>query len=275
MTQPGVELVTQRTPRVVAARKLLQRKYRDDQRAFLVDGPQSLREALSVGDSHPVQHVFATPDALTRHEDISQLAHARGVPIFLATAQAISSLTESVTPQGVVAVCSFIDIKLEQLPLPQTRLAVVAAQIQDPGNAGTLLRVADAAGAQAVIFTDDSVDPYNSKCVRASVGSLFHLPIVRGGAAPDVIDHMKNAGMQTLAASGHADTDLFAFADAGRLAEKTAWIFGNEAHGLPTEVAHRTDHQVAIPIYGQAESLNLATAAAICLYASARALHQP
>jgi TrmH family RNA methyltransferase len=151
------------------------------------------------------------------------------------------------------------------------RLVAVLAHARDPGNAGTVIRTADAAGAAAVLLTGDSVDPYNGKCVRASAGSLFHLPISVGGDAAADLPALRAAGLRVLAADGHAEVDLDQAADAGLLAGPTAWVFGNEAWGLPEQTRALADEVVRVPIYGRAESLNLATAAAVCLYASARA----
>ncbi|HEY9240625.1 MAG TPA: RNA methyltransferase, partial [Streptosporangiaceae bacterium] len=151
------------------------------------------------------------------------------------------------------------------------RLVVILANVRDPGNAGTVLRTADAAGADAVLFAGSSVDPYNSKCVRASAGSLFHLPVVTGTPVPDAVQALRTAGLQVLAADGGASTTLDDLQLAGALGRGTGWLFGNEAWGLPAEVRALADDTVAVPIYGRAESLNLAAAAAVCLYSSARA----
>jgi TrmH family RNA methyltransferase len=148
---------------------------------------------------------------------------------------------------------------------------VVLAGISDPGNAGTVLRTADAAGANAVVFPDGSVDPYNGKCVRASAGSLFHVDLVRGGSAEEAVTRLRGTGMTALAADAHAAVDLEDYADGGGLDGRTAWLFGSEAHGLPPALADLADTRVRVPVYGLAESLNLAAAAAVCLYASARA----
>src|SRR6266704_3269135 len=151
------------------------------------------------------------------------------------------------------------------------RLVVVLANIRDPGNAGTVLRTADAAGAHGVIFAGASVDPYNSKCVRSSAGSLFHLPLVLGVQVSDAVTALRGAGLGVLAADGSASLGLDDLDRVGRLGRPTAWLFGNEAWGLPGDLVALADDAVAVPIYGQAESLNLAAAAAVCLYASARA----
>jgi TrmH family RNA methyltransferase len=182
----------------------------------------------------------------------------------------LAELSETVTPQGLAAVCEFRDVSLDTALAGAPALVVVLAAVRDPGNAGTVLRTADAAGADAVIFTDNSVDPYNGKCVRASAGSLFHLPVVAGVAVHDVVVQLRARGLQILAADGSGKSDLDELEVAGELAGPTAWIFGNEAWGLPPDVVELADRAVAVPIHGRAESLNLAAAAAVCLYASAR-----
>ena len=183
----------------------------------------------------------------------------------------MAALAETVTPQGLVGVATFVDVTLAELVSAPPRLVAVFAAIRDPGNAGTVLRAADAAGADGVVFTDSSVDPYNGKCVRASAGSLFHLPVVLGPSAASTVEALRGAGVTVLATAGDADLDLDSAVDEGRLERPTAWLFGNEAWGLPAELTTLSDLAIRVPIHGQAESLNLATAAAVCLYASARA----
>jgi TrmH family RNA methyltransferase len=177
-----------------------------------------------------------------------------------------------VTPQGLLAVCDFVDVPLASITdKSQPRLVALLANVRDPGNAGTVLRTADAAGAHAVVFADASVDPYNGKCVRASAGSLFHLPVVATAGLEEAVGTLRQAGLRIVAADGRAGHSLDDPAVRDRLAEPTAWMFGNEAWGLPPELVALADEPVAVPIYGRAESLNLAAAAAVCLYASARA----
>lgn len=266
--------------RVTAARRLLKRSFREADRAFLAEGPQAVREALAVGPAgapSPVREVFVTADAERRHPDLLATGGAAGVPVHHVPESVLATLTQTVTPQGVVAVCSFLDVPLDAVTGAAggpPRLVAVLAQVRDPGNAGTVLRAADAAGADAVVLTSASVDPYNGKCVRASAGSLFHLPVVTGVSAADAVTELRAAGLQVLAADGAGDTDLDDATDAGRLAAPTAWLFGNEAWGLPAEVRDLADAVVRVPIHGRAESLNLAAAAAVCLYASARAQHR-
>lgn len=247
---------------MVAARRLQRRRDRDQSGRFLAEGPQAVREALAAG---VVIELFATPAAMERHAQLVALAPE----VSPVTEEAIEALGETVQPQGLVAVCERIDVPLHEALAKKPRLVAVAAEIRDPGNAGTVLRTADAAGAGAVVFAGDSVDPYNGKCVRASAGSLFHVDVVR--APIDVAGDLRASGLQVLATSGYGSDDLDSLLDDGVLAAPTAWLFGSEAHGLPSSVLDAADRRVRVPIYGGAESLNLAAAAAICLYASARA----
>jgi TrmH family RNA methyltransferase len=253
---------TARTPRVVAARRLQRRKDRDQTGRFLAEGPPAVREALAAG---VVLELFGTGPALARHADLA----AQAPEVSPLTDEALAALAETVQPQGLVAVCERIDIPLAAALAKKPRLVAVVAEIRDPGNAGTVLRTADAAGAGAVIFAGEAVDPYNGKCVRASAGSLFHVDVVRSPLP--VVDDLRRSGLQVLATSGYGADDLDSLLDSGVLRAPTAWLFGSEAHGLPPALLDAADRQVRVPIYGGAESLNLAAAAAVCLYASARA----
>jgi rRNA methylases len=275
-TRPGERpLYTERTPRVVAARRLTRRTTRTQRAEFLAEGPQAVTEALNQPDAaRRVRELFGTDQALARHVGLGERAEALGVPVSRVTARGMTGLSETVTPQGLVAVCAALDVPLSDALAGPPRLVAVLVDVRDPGNAGTVLRSADAAGAGAVVFAGDSVDPYNGKCVRASAGSLFHLAVVRGAALADTVRTAHAVGLRVLAASGAGRHDLFDLADSGELAGPTAWVFGNEARGLPAADAALTDQAVRVPMAGRAESLNLAAAAAVCLFTSARA-HRP
>jgi RNA methyltransferase, TrmH family len=267
--RPGGAPFTQRTPRVIAARRLQRRRDRDAQGLFLAEGPQAVREALARPET--VVELFATDDAFDRHHALINAARGAHAQLSRITDEGLATLAETVTPQGVVAVCRQIDVTLGHALAERPRLVTVLAHIKDPGNAGTVLRTADAAGADAVIFAGETVDPYNGKCVRASAGSLFHVEVVRAADPLQVITVLRDAGLTVLAADGRGDNDLDTLGDDGALAARTAWVFGSEAHGLPAALADAADARVRVPIHGKAESLNLAAAAAVCLYASARA----
>jgi TrmH family RNA methyltransferase len=267
------ELTSLRSPRVVAARRLAKRAFRARERRFLAEGPQAVREAVAAHTAgrDVVHEVFVTRDAATRHPEMVEEAARKGVDVYVASGEVMSSLSQTVTPQGIVAVCAFLDGPVEDVAAAARRLVAVLAHVRDPGNAGTVIRTADAAGADAVVLGGESVDPYNGKCVRASAGSLFHLPLAAGVPIDLTVTALKARGLTVLAADGHGTLDLDRAIDEGRLARPTAWLFGNEAWGLPPGTRALADDVVRVPIHGAAESLNLATAAAVCLYASARA----
>jgi len=225
-----------------------------------------------------VMEVLGTPAALDLHGDWLAEAPVTLLPI---SDKAAAALSETVHPQGLVARCRYVDVTVAEVVQQSPRLVAVLAGIADPGNAGTILRTADAAGADAVIFTQGSVDPYNGKCVRASAGSLFHLPVVRSASYADLRATLTSAGIQVLGAAASASRSL-GEPDTERLLQApSAWVFGNEAHGLAAiesaaaarhgVTAEVVDEHIRIPIWGRAESLNLAAAATICLYASATA----
>jgi RNA methyltransferase, TrmH family len=263
------ELTSIRSPRVKAARQLGKRALRLRARAFLAEGPQAVSEALA--REGVVTELFLTAAARSRHGGLAARARRQGATVHLVSGEVMAELAQTVTPQGILAVCGFVDVPLSALTGAAPRLVVILASVRDPGNAGTVLRTADAAGADGVIFTGASVDPYNSKCVRASAGSIFHGDIVLGGPVADTVSHLRDAGLRVLAADGRTGQPLDQLEPRGLLGEPTAWLFGNEAWGLPDDLLALADEPVAGPIYGQAESLNLAAAAAVCLYASARA----
>ncbi|MCZ7461348.1 TrmH family RNA methyltransferase [Streptomyces sp. WMMC940] len=272
------ELISPRSARVVAARRLAKRNFRSKERLFLAEGPQAVREAVAHrgGDGLPtLVELFTTVEAAERYADIVDAARATGARIHLAPDTVLAEVSQTVTPQGLVGVCRFLDSPFEDILAARPRLVAVLAHVRDPGNAGTVLRCADAAGADAVVLTDASVDLYNPKSVRASVGSLFHLPVAVGVPVEQAVSGLGAAGVRVLAADGAGEDDLDDELDAGTMSGPTAWIFGNEAWGLPEETRALADAVVRVPIHGKAESLNLATAAAVCLYASARAQRAP
>ncbi|WP_030381834.1 MULTISPECIES: TrmH family RNA methyltransferase [unclassified Streptomyces] len=267
-------LISPRSPRVGAARRLGRRNFRGKKRLFLAEGPQAVREAAAhrdAGGDATLVELFVTADAAERYADIVGAARDAGARVHLADDDVIADISTTVTPQGLVGVCRFLDTPFEEILAARPRLVAVLAHVRDPGNAGTVLRCADAAGADAVVLTDASVDLYNPKAVRASVGSLFHLPVAVGVTVERAVGGLRDAGVRVLAADGAGADDLDDELDKGTMGTPTAWVFGNEAWGLPEETRALADAVVRVPIHGRAESLNLATAAAVCLYASARA----
>jgi TrmH family RNA methyltransferase len=255
-------LLSESNARLGAARKLTSSRGRREAGRFLAEGPQAVREALRHRPGVVIE-LYATPAAAERHGDLIALAEHAGLTVDEISPKSAGALSETVHPQGLVAVCRTLTRSLVDVIADGPRLVAALVDANDPGNAGTILRTADAAGADAVVFAGDSVDPYNGKCVRATAGSLFHLDVV-------VVDDPKELfanNLLSLATSGLGAVEL----DDLDLSVPSLWLFGNEAHGLPAAVLEAADVRVRVPIYGHAESLNLASAAAICLYASARA----
>lgn len=243
---------------MVAATKLLRHTGRQRAGRFLAEGPNLVAAAIS---RDMADEVFATADAVARHSAI-----LGDTPIRLVTERAAKALSDTVTPVGLVAVCRIPERRISDSLPTGAKLAVVAVGISEPGNAGTLIRTADAMGAAAVIFAGPAVDPYNGKCLRASAGGIFAVPVVVESDVRAAVAAVRGAGLRVLATAPDGETDL-AQAD---LSGPTAWLLGSEAHGLSAEVCALADQRIRIEMPGTAESLNVAAAAAICLYQSAR-----
>jgi TrmH family RNA methyltransferase len=227
-----------------------------------------------------MRELFVTARAADRHPDLPAAATELGVEVRLVTERVLHVLagpSGTLTPQGLLAVCDLVTVPIEALLATTPRLVAVLHQVRDPGNAGTVIRAADAAGAAGVVLTAAGVDVHNPKCVRATAGSLFHLPVVAGPTLQDAVAALRGAGLRVLAATGSGRVDLDDLLDdaavgrPGGLVPPLAWVFGNEAHGLDAAALALADDTVRVPIHGRAESLNLAGAATVCLYAAARA----
>ncbi|HZA09886.1 RNA methyltransferase [Mycobacterium sp.] len=248
---------------MIAASKLHRRVARTKAGRFLVEGPNLVEAALRAG---VVVELFVTESAAQRFDDL--LAGA-GVPIHPVTDRAAKALSDTVTPVGLVGVCAVDQPRLADVLAGEPTLVAVPVGISEPGNAGTLIRIADAIGADAVVLAGHAVDSYNGKCLRASAGSIFTIPVLTDPDPASVVDALMSSGLQVLAAAVDGEVDLDEALPV--LTAPTAWLFGPEAHGLPSELAARATRRVRIPMRGGAESLNVAAAAAICLYQSARA----
>ena len=245
--------------------KLAKRDARSETGLFLLEGPQAVAEALEFRPELLVE-LFITPTALERHPNLGSAARAVDLEVEFVTEHVLEAMADTVTPQGVVAVCKQFPTSLKEILGAEPRLIAILEEVRDPGNAGTIIRAADSAGADAVILTGRSVDLYNPKVVRATTGSLFHLPVALAPDLDVVLQRVKAAGLQVLAADIKGEDLLAARAS---LAAPTAWLFGNEARGLSDELLTLADRAITVPIYGKAESMNLATAASVCLYESA------
>ncbi len=231
---------------------------------FLVEGPQAVRELLAHRPDL-AETVYATTGTEAWQHEVDRLASEHGVPIERVTDPVLAAMAETVHPQGVLAVA-----RVEAVPLAEAlggaRLVAVLHEVRDPGNAGTVLRTADAAGADAVVFSGDCVDPWHPKVVRSTTGSLFHLPVALADSLEDAAGAARAAGLAVIAADVRGDE----LSPAERtLAAPAAWVFGNEARGLSEADRSLADRSLRLPLYGRAESLNLAVAASVCLYTTA------
>lgn len=253
--------------RVRSVRALSRRAVRDRERLFLAEGPQAVREVVAHRPD-AVQDLYFEAQAATRQSTVLDAARAAGLAVREVSHEVLDAMSDTKVPQGIIAVCRPVDVDLDVVLDARPGFLVILANVRDPGNAGTVIRGADAAGADAVLLSGSSVDIYNPKVVRSSVGSLFHLPVVTGVPLGALLDRVRAAGLVLLAADGGGDTLL---GDVGRdtLARPHAWVMGNEAWGLEPDVRAACDTVVRVPIYGRAESLNLAMAATLCLYQSA------
>ncbi|MDQ2757724.1 MAG: RNA methyltransferase [Actinomycetota bacterium] len=260
-------LTNTRSDRVRGVRALSRRAVRERQGLFLVEGPQGVREAV-VHRASCVQDLYVTPSAAGRYAAVLDAAHAAYLRVQEVSDEVLTAMGDEqavVAHQGLLAVCRIDRATLSSVLAARPRLLCVLSSVRDPGNAGTVLRGADAAGADAVVVTTGSVDLYSPKVVRSTAGSLFHLPVVTGVPVEEVVEAVHAAGLLVHAADGFGER-LLGDVD---LRAPHAWLFGNEAWGLPKEVRDLCDDVVRVPIHGLAESLNLAMAATVCLYASA------
>jgi RNA methyltransferase, TrmH family len=287
--RPDQDVMTNpRADRVRKVARLAGRSSRQREGLFLAEGPQPAREALRAhlgllespqwAPGDVVDAVYVSTRLAARHPALAGLAGdaARaGVPVRQASDEVLTAMSDAVTGQDILAVCRIPESSAEAVlgDLPgQPQLAAVLCRVQDPGNAGTILRAADAAGADVVVVTAGSVDLFNPKVVRSTAGSLFHLPVVTGADLASVTGLLAEHGLQVLAADGYG-TVVLDRPPPGLLQRPTAWLFGNEARGLSAEEVSLAAERVAVPLYGRAESLNVATAATVCLYASAMSQH--
>lgn len=261
-----------RAGRVKAVAALSKKDVRAGTGLFLLEGPQAVREAIEYRPEL-LRELYVTPTAAARYA-----LDDAPVDTWFVTEQVLEAMADTVTPQGVVAVCQQFPTSVKDV-FPDTAdgleargglpgIVAILEEVRDPGNAGTIIRAADAAGADAVVLTGRSVDPYNPKVVRSTTGSLFHVPVSVGVTLADAVSRARGLGYTILAADVSGD-DLPVVRAEGMLDGPTAWVFGNEARGLTAEDLALVDRAVKVPIYGKAESMNLATAASVCLYESA------
>lgn len=256
-----LHITSTRNARIVAAAKLQQRKERERTGLFLAEGPNAVRDALADGIVDTVyvsEHVAGGVGPWQRE----------GVEVLTVSEHVLDRLATSRTPQGIVAVARRQPVLLQDVDGP---FIVVLHQVSTPGNLGTVIRTADAAGAAAVVVVGEACDPWNPKAVRAAAGSLSHVPIVLEADLVVAVTHLRGRGYRVLGLDAHGGLDVF---DLETDAEPVALVLGSEAHGLPEDIARRLDGLVAVPTFGRAESLNLSAAAAVAMYAAARGRHR-
>jgi RNA methyltransferase, TrmH family len=252
---------------VARVRRLARRSSaRRDEARLVLDGPTLLREALDagIGVEEVLLDVAARPDVV----EVAERARGSGASLRVVADGVLERAADTVTPNGVVAVVERPEVSLGAAlaSAVSTGLALILVGVGDPGNAGTLLRAAEAAGVGAVLFSGGSVDPGNPKCVRASAGALFHVPVAIGGEAVEVLEEVAGAGLRrvgTVAAGGtpHTEADL---------RQPTAIVLGSEAHGLPAGVDAAIDARITIPMVGRTESLNVAMAGSVLCFEALR-----
>jgi len=296
-------ITSPRSERVRKVAALAGRSARRKQQMFRVEGPQSIRSLLA-HRADLAREVFTTARADGAHPELTDLARTAGIAVHEVEDQIIRAMVREdaagktpdgasadganpdganpdggqasgtlTSPQGVLALGrlpaedpSAAVSAIAALPSGQPLTVVVLHEVRDPGNVGTLIRTADAAGADLVILTRTCADPYAPKAVRASVGSLFHLPVVTGAEIDEVLEALRSAQVTAAATSGYAQAELFT----AELPSRIAWILGNEAHGLDQRTLEAAPLAVRIPLAGHAESLNVHTAATVCLFETLR-----
>lgn len=253
-----------RADRVKSVRSLTKRSVRERTGRFVVEGPQGVREVVRHAPGRIVD-LYATRAAAGRYaSDIIDPALQAGVFVHEASDEVLAAMADSESPQGMIAVVTDTVTELATVLAGAPRLLVFLTNVRDPGNLGTVIRAADAMGADAVLISESSVDVTSPKVVRSTAGSLFHLPVVRGLPIEATLRALRDSGVRTLAADGHGEV-LLPEVD---LRTPHAWVMGNEAWGLPADLRAQCDEVVRVPIHERVESLNLAMAATICLYAS-------
>jgi TrmH family RNA methyltransferase len=243
---------------------LRKRSLRAAEQSLVVEGPELLSVALAAGI--PIEAVYVAPEGRTTPgvTAVVERVFATGVRVFDLAPGVMERIADTVTPQPVLAVVGFAPATLDDIR--GSSMVVVCVDVRDPGNVGTIIRTADAAGVGGVVCCDGTVDPTNPKTVRSSAGSLFHVPVVAGGEPAAVIDHLRGAGLRTVGTVVRGGTDYTAF-DWRR---PVALVLGNEAAGLDDRLLAGLDDRVSIPMVGRSESLNVSVSAAVLCFEALR-----
>lgn len=253
-----MELTGLQNPLVKKAAELKQKKYRQQQGLFLAEGLRTVEEAIA---SKCVETIFYTAISDQRTRDALERAAAENLRLVCVTDNVMKKIADTETPQGIMAICRMKQPALEDL-LAAGKLLLVLDRVGDPGNIGTMLRTGDAAGIGGLVLLKGSADIYAPKTVRASMGSLFHVPVLSGLDEADFVRSAKRAGYQLLVTSLAGADNLYTADLSGRL----AFVMGNEANGVSETLLQAADKRVFIPMVGRAESLNVAMAAGVVLF---------
>jgi len=261
----SMQITSAQNPRFKVLRSLRLRKYRQREGRFLIEGIRIVEEALTAGA--PVDTLVYAPDLLVSHRAQALLDRLDPARHLILSGDLFRALSQRDDPQGIAATVRIQTPTLSDIPLLDDLLVIVVYQLRDPGNLGTIIRTADAAGATGVVVVEPSVDLYDPQAVRATMGSLFALPIVRladGAVLPRWVDDLRSAGLplQVVASSARA-AQLHYEADYRR---PLVLLVGSERHGLPQPVRDNADLQVRLPMTGRATSLNVAAATAALVY---------
>lgn len=257
-----MEITGVNNPQVKAVTELKQKKYRTKAGLFLAEGLRTVEEAI---EASQVESIFYTPIDDERTRKALEVAASKGIKLFCVNEAVMKKISDTETPQGIIAVCNMTHLSLEKL-LSQGKMLLVLDRVQDPGNIGTMLRTADAAGVGGIVLLNGCADVYAPKTVRASMGSLFHLPVLQGLEEQAFIDTAKDYGYELLVTCLEGADSLYKADLSGRI----AFVMGNEANGVSNNLLKAADKKVFIPMQGKAESLNVAMAAGVVMFEALR-----
>ena len=259
-------LTSRRAPRVVRARSLHSRKGRRSEQAFLVEGPILVAEALAAGLC--LEELFIGPDATVVHREVVSMAGDSGVPTIPVSPDVLGAIAEAQTPQAMVAVARAVPPRTVAEITSGADMVVGLDRVADPGNLGSIVRTAEAAGAQGVLLLGSCADAWSPKAVRASAGAAFRVPVALGDDG-DVTTAARSGTLTIVATAAEGGEPPWAVVE--QATGGLLWLFGSESHGLDPALARAAHTVAAIPMAGSVESLNLAASVAVCLFSQSRA----
>ena len=257
-----MEVTGLQNPVVKAAAELKQKKYRTQNGLYLAEGLRTAEEAVAYKAVETLFYV-ATDDERTMR--LLEDAAAQNIKLVCVSENVMKKIADTETPQGIIAVCKMRQPKLENL-LASGKMLLVLDRVGDPGNIGTMLRTADAAGIGGLVLLKGCADIYAPKTVRSSMGSLFHIPVLSGVSEQEFVSAAKKAGYDLLVTCLDGADNLYKADLSGRI----AFVMGNEAGGVSETLLEKADKRVYIPMAGRAESLNVAMAAGIVMFEALR-----